>query len=77
MTSWEAWKEQAACRGRLPRSLRRDASSMKIGCFVFELCVTMKKRVSSEREINMSALLQIIVRGDNSEVQFNYLASAQ
>ncbi len=34
MTSWEAWKEQAAWRGRLPRSLRRDASSMKIGCCV-------------------------------------------
>ena len=34
ITSWLAWKEHAACRGRLPRSLRREASSEKFGCYV-------------------------------------------
>lgn len=34
ITSCVAWKEHAAWRGRLPRSLRRDASSMNIGCLL-------------------------------------------
>ena len=33
-TSWEAWKEQAAWRGRLPRSFTRATSSGNWGVYI-------------------------------------------
>mmetsp|Transcript_22674 Transcript_22674/g.47312 ORF Transcript_22674/g.47312 Transcript_22674/m.47312 type:complete len:92 (-) Transcript_22674:128-403(-) len=46
MTSAVAWKEHAACKGRLPRSFKREASSGKPG-FLLRLSNAPKPLQSS------------------------------